>query len=69
MECRKPSKWRVTANPVGGKMWYAVYRIRDIDEVDHSGNRQYRGGYIDDKSKAEAYARQLNEEGTDGQQH
>ena len=63
MECRKPSEWRVAANPVGGKMWYAVYRIRDIDEVDHSGNRQYRGGYIDDKSKAEAYARQLNEEG------
>lgn len=69
MECRKPSKWKVTANLVGGKMWYAVYRIRDIDELDHSGNRQYRGGYIGDKSKAEEYARWLNEEGTDEQQH
>lgn len=66
MECRNPSKWKVTANPVGGKMWYAVYRIRDISEVDHSGNRQYYGGYIEDKSEAEELARKLNEEGTNG---
>lgn len=47
-------------------MWYAVYRIRDIDEVDHSGNRQYYGGYIEEKSEAEELARLLNEEGANG---
>lgn len=66
MTNKNPSKWKVTANPVGGKMWYAVYRIRDISEVDHSGNRQYYGGYIEDKSEAEELARWLNEEGTNG---
>lgn len=64
MTNKNPSEWRVTSNPVGGKMWYAVYRIRDIEEVDHSGNRQYYGGYIEDKSEAEELARWLNEEGT-----
>lgn len=66
MEFRNPSKWKVTANPVGGKMWYAVYRIRDISEVDHSGNRQYYGGYIEDESEAKELASYLNEEGTNG---
>lgn len=66
MECRNPSKWKVTANPVGGKMWYAVYRIRDIDEVDHSGNREYVGGYVEDRQEAEDLADFMNKEDMNG---
>ena len=66
MECRNPSKWKVTANPVGGKMWYAVYRIRDIDEVDHSGNREYVGGYVEDRQEAEDLAEFMNMEDRNG---
>lgn len=53
-------KWRVTANPVGGSMLYAVYRLRDVDAVDHSGNREYASDYIDDKDTALTIAEGLN---------
>lgn len=53
-------KWKVTANPVGGGMLYAVYRLRDVDAVDHSGNREYAGGYVTDRSIAEFAAEYLN---------
>ena len=64
MTNRNPSKWRVTANPVGGQMLYAVYRIRDVDEVDHSGNREYwRGGWIESREEAQRYADKMNQGG------
>ena len=53
-------KWKVTANPVGGGMLYAVYRLRDVDAVDHSGNREYASGYIEDKDTALTIAEGLN---------
>lgn len=62
MECRKPSEWRVTGNLIGGAPWYGVYRLRDTDEVDCNGNREYRGGYFPTKKEARALAKQLNEE-------
>lgn len=59
---KNPSEWRVTCNPVAGKMLYGVYRLRDKDEVDHSGNRETRGGWYETKKEAEALARRLNTE-------
>ena len=56
------SEWRVTANPVAGKMFYGVYRIKNTDEVDHSGNRETRGGYYETREEAEHLAAVLNEE-------
>ncbi len=57
-----PSEWKVTCNPVNGEYLYQVYRLRDVNAVDHSGNREYYGGYTTDEAEAEAAARKLNEE-------
>lgn len=54
------SEWKVTANPVGGRMIYGVYRLRDTAEVDHSGNREYYGDYVDSRQTAEQIADELN---------
>ena len=59
------SEWRVTANPVGGKMMYGVYRLRDKDALDHSGNRESAGRWYDDRDLAEDVARIKNEEESD----
>lgn len=55
------SEWRVTANPIGGCTLYGVYRLLDTSEVDHSGNRELYGGYVDDKPTAERIAAELNQ--------
>ena len=39
------SEWRVTCNDIGGELFYGVYRLRDLNEIDHSGNREY----VDDR--------------------
>ena len=53
-------KWKVTANPVGGGMLYAVYRLVDVNAVDHSGNREYATSYIEDEDTALTIAEGLN---------
>ena len=58
------SEWRVTANPTGGKMLCGVYRLRDVDAIDHSGNRESLGRYFEDRALAEDVARIMNEEET-----
>ena len=63
MTCINPSEWRVTANPVSGTMLYSVYRIRNVDEIDHSGNREYSGPWFDTRDEAEQLAKILNESG------
>ena len=59
------SEWRVTANPVAGKMLSGVYRLKDKDAVDHSGNRETRGGYYEHREEAEHLAEVLNAEEKD----
>ena len=39
------SEWRVSKNPVGGRYCYQVYRLYDIQKIDHSGNRAVYGLY------------------------
>jgi hypothetical protein len=34
------SEWRVSCNYLCGGLVYNVYRLRDLDEIDHSGNRE-----------------------------
>jgi hypothetical protein len=53
-------KWKVSSNPIGGVTMYAVYRIRDLSEVDHSGNREYATGWMADKQEAQKTADRLN---------
>ena len=53
-------KWKVTSNYIGGDKMYAVYRLRDVNEVDHSGNREYAGGWTYNRDSAQVVADQLN---------
>ena len=56
------SEWKVTSNMIDGKKIYGVYRTRDINGVDHSGNREMHGGYMDSREEALAIAERLNRE-------
>lgn len=56
------SEWRVTCNPVGEEYLYCVYRLKDINDIDHSGNREIYGEYTTNEAEAEALAKKLNEE-------
>ena len=58
------SEWRVTSNYIGGQTMYGVYRLRNINEIDHSGNREYAGGYSNDRQVAVKLAAELNKGGT-----
>ncbi len=62
MRNKQPSEWRVSANPVGGRMLYGAYRIRNMKELDHSGNRETRGVLFADRTEAEEFVKYLNEE-------
>ena len=54
------SEWRVTSNYINGQKMYGVYRLLDINAVDHSGNREYHGGYTLDRNEAQAIVDGLN---------
>jgi len=58
----RPGEWRVSMNFFGGDKWYTVYRIRDLDQIDHNGNREYHGEYMLDRDEALAIAERLNKE-------
>lgn len=53
-------KWKVSSNPVNGKTMYCVFRLRDVNEIDHSGNREYAGGYVNIRETAAIVADELN---------
>lgn len=54
-------QWQVTSNVIDGAKVFAVYRLLDTDEVDHSGNREYNTGkWLWDRELAEQIAEQLN---------
>ena len=54
------SEWRVTSNLIAGKMYYSCYRLKDMDAVDHSGNREELGRWFVKKETAQIVADQLN---------
>ena len=55
------SEWKVTSQVIGDRRMYAVYRLLDVNEVDHSGNREFATDYLRDRANAEIAARELNE--------
>ena len=57
------SKWMVSFQYINGMKLYSVYRLKDVDAVDHSGNRETHSGFFEDRKSAEDYAAQLNEGG------
>lgn len=61
------SEWRVTSNIIDGEKRYGIYRLRDKDAVDHSGNREELDRWFDDRELAEDVCRIMNEEENDGE--
>lgn len=63
------SEWRVTTNYIatdeGRVPVYGVYRLRDADSVDHSGNREMTGRWYEERELAEDMARIMNEDEED----
>ena len=37
------SEWMVSYQYINGIKLYSVYRLKDVEEGDHSGNRETRG--------------------------
>ena len=53
-------EWKVTSNIFGGKKVFAVFRLRDVDATDHSGNREYATEWLESRAEAEAIAEMKN---------
>jgi hypothetical protein len=53
--------WNVTSQFIGETKMFAVYRLRDTNAVDHSGNREFASEYLVDRGEAESIAKGLNE--------
>lgn len=44
--------WQISANYCCGQYCYQVYRLRDKDFTDHSGNREYVGPVFHNEPEA-----------------
>lgn len=53
-------EWKVRWTIDGGEKRYWVYRIRDIRDIDHEGNREYVRGYFNAESLAQEEADRRN---------
>lgn len=53
--------WKITSQMIGDTRKYAIYRLLDTNMVDHSGNREYVGDYVDDRKTLEIMVDLLNE--------
>ena len=56
-----PSEWRVAHQYAGSIYFIRVYRLRDKDAIDHSGNREYIEAIFKTDEEAESFAASLNE--------
>ncbi len=54
------SEWKVSSQYIGDDNIFQVYRLRDINKVDHSGNREYTGEATENQMAALAVAAELN---------
>ena len=55
-------KWEVMNNPMMNPTPYTVFRLRDTNEVMHSGNIETVGEFYEKRNFAEALAEKLNKE-------
>ncbi len=53
-------EWSVASQVINGEKVFQVYRLRNVNGIDHSGNREYCGGIFSDKESAQAFADELN---------
>ena len=54
------SEWKVTHQGIDGAAIYQVYRLRDVNSVDHSGNREYADHIYYEEQGAQLLADHLN---------
>ena len=54
--------WKVSCNVIDGKKYFRPYRLIDENAVDHSGNREYAGRYMERREDAQLLADCLNRE-------
>lgn len=54
------SPWKVTSQYIDDCQMFAVYRLRNTAEVDHSGNRELASDYTKNRAEAQAIADRLN---------
>ena len=54
------SEWRVYSTILAGHKEYGVYRLRDKDQIDHSGNRETYGEMFTKRVDAQKAADKLN---------
>lgn len=61
IDLKNINPWKVSSNyiPGIGRFW-EVYRTLRAGDVDHSGNREYRGGPFKTEAEAQEYAAVLN---------
>lgn len=55
-------KWDISSQYINDKEVFTVYRLHDTSDIDHSGNREYKGGCFYDEAAAQALADRLNKE-------
>lgn len=54
--------WEVIANPAGGAILYGAARLRNREEVKHSGNLEFHScGYLKDRNEAEVIAERMGQ--------
>ena len=54
------SEWKVLSNLLAGVMTYQVYRLKNVDAVDHSGNHENIGKLFKTEAEARALADEMN---------
>lgn len=50
----------MTSNLIAGEKYYSCYRLKDVEAVDHSGNREELGRWFGTKEAAQVVADQMN---------
>ena len=55
------SAWMVSSQYINGIKLYSVYRLKDVNKTDHSGNRETCSGFFEDQDTAREYAAMLND--------
>ena len=54
------SPWKVSSNMIGTEKVYQVYRLYDVQKIDHSGNREVDPYFYKRKDDAIKRCRELN---------
>ncbi len=57
---KQPSEWRIAHQAAGGEIYIRVYRLRDINTIDHSGNREYLRQIFETDEEAQKVVDEMN---------